>query len=210
MAWGRNSGDARCPRLYPGVLGSGQGEYKVILEANARGLRTLKLVNGQLDFVQPETLSKEQKAINVEWVKQNQADLMAAMRHREAVTGDGNILPYNEAQTPNRYCVYLGEGMNVSVAVTYDDAGYRYFHGAGRCRRRAIPEDMRLQRTLGHISALTNFAQTGKTPQDVLVVACGAGVTAGSFVPYGCNITIVDIESMVPHVCDAAVCRCES
>jgi spermidine synthase len=35
--------------------------------------------------------------------------------------------------------------------------------------------------------------------KDVLVVACGAGVTAGSFVPYDSNITIVDIEPMVPR-----------
>ena len=61
---------------------------------------------------------------------------------------------------PNRYCAYLGEGMNVSVAVTYDTAGYRYFHGAGKVQASSNPEDMRLQRTLGHISALTNFAQT--------------------------------------------------
>ncbi|HVT82414.1 MAG TPA: hypothetical protein VHM90_17360, partial [Phycisphaerae bacterium] len=101
----------------------------------------------------------------------------------------------------DRYAIYVGEGMNVSVAVTYDDQfpGYRYFHGAGKVQASSNPADMRLQRSLGHISALTNYAQTKQTPKDVLVVACGAGVTAGSFVPYDANITIVDIEPMVPR-----------
>jgi spermidine synthase len=38
---------------------------------------------------------------------------------------------------------------------------------------------MRLQRMLGHIPALLH-----PHPQSVLVVGCGAGVTAGSFVTY--------------------------
>jgi predicted membrane-bound spermidine synthase len=174
-------------------------EYAVIKDANAHGLRNLKLVNGQLVWNALDYFSVEQRVQEDAWIKRNQADLIAALRQREAVTGTGSILPYVENTSPNLYCVFLGEGMNVSVAVTYDNAGYRYFHGAGKVQASSNPEDMRLQRTLGHISALTNFAQTGKTPQDVLVVACGAGVTAGSFVPYDCNITIVDIEPMVPE-----------
>jgi spermidine synthase len=152
-----------------------------------------------LRYDAPTYLSAEQVATNNAWIDKNRKDLIGAMSHRQDAAGTGGIFPYDEKSTPNRYCVYLGEGMNVSVAVTYDDAGYRYFHGAGKVQASSNPADMRLQRTLGHISALTNFAQTGKTPQDVLVVACGAGVTAGSFVPYNANITIVDIEPMVPR-----------
>ena len=39
-----------------------------------------------------------------------------------------------------------------------------------------------------------------KDPKSVLVVACGAGVTAGSFVPYDSvkEIVICDIEPLVP------------
>jgi spermidine synthase len=85
--------------------------------------------------------------------------------------------------------------MNVTVAVTHDAWGYKYFHGAGKVQASSNPEDMRLQRMLGHLAALMK-----KDPEDVLVVACGAGVTAGSFVPYRSvkDITICDIEPMVP------------
>jgi spermidine synthase len=174
-------------------------EYRIVSQALSYGLRDLKLVAGKLDWKAPANLSKESADAKWAWINTNRADLTAALQHRADATGTGNLFPYDEKQSTNRYCVYLGEGMNVSVAVTYDPDGYRYFHGAGKVQASSNPDDMRLQRSLGHISALTNFAQTDKTPQDVLVVACGAGVTAGSFVPYGSNITIVDIEPMVPR-----------
>jgi spermidine synthase len=97
-------------------------------------------------------------------------------------------------------CLYVGEGMNVSVAVTRSSTGSRFFHGAGKVQASSQPQDMRLQRMLGHLSALAckNPAQV----QDVLVVACGAGVTAGSFVPYPSvrRITVCDIEPLVPKI----------
>jgi spermidine synthase len=54
---------------------------------------------------------------------------------------------------------------------------------------------MRLQRMLGHIPALVH-----PNPKTVLVVACGAGVTAGSFIPHPEveEIVICDIEPLVP------------
>jgi spermidine synthase len=96
---------------------------------------------------------------------------------------------------PDRYGLYVGEGRNVSVAVTkYGD--YTYFHGAGKVQASSMPQDMHLQRMLGHLSALI-----ARKNEKVLVVACGAGVTAGSFVPYPTvqSITICDIEPLVPH-----------
>jgi len=98
------------------------------------------------------------------------------------------------------YGIYVGEGMNVSVAVTKTTTGWRFFHGAGKVQATNVPKDMRLQRMLGHLSVLAQ-----KNPddvKDVLVVACGAGVTAGSFVPYPNikRITICDIEPLVPKV----------
>ena len=97
--------------------------------------------------------------------------------------------------TPDMYCTYIGEGMNVSVAVTMSTAGVRNFHGAGKVQASNDPHDMRLQRMLGHISALAH-----RNPESVLVVACGAGVTAGSFVLYPSikRIVICDIEPLVP------------
>jgi spermidine synthase len=93
------------------------------------------------------------------------------------------------------YCTFVGEGMNVSVAVTVDTRGVRNFHGAGKVQASTHPQDMRLQRLLGHLSALAR-----EKPEKVLVVACGAGVTAGSFVvhPEVKRIVICDIERLVP------------
>jgi spermidine synthase len=118
-----------------------------------------------------------------------------------------NQVPLNASPKPGdskydnayqRFCTYVGEGTNVSVAVTMDRNGLRYFHGAGKVQASSDPHDMRLQRMLGHLSALIQG-----NPNDVLVVACGAGVTAGTFVTYPTDvvkhITICDIEEIVPR-----------
>ncbi len=95
------------------------------------------------------------------------------------------------------FCTYVGEGTNISVAVTMTREGVRSFHGAGKIQASTLPIDMRLQRLLGHLPALVH-----KKPEKVLVVACGAGVTAGSFVvhPDVRRIVICDIEPLVPTV----------
>jgi spermidine synthase len=56
---------------------------------------------------------------------------------------------------------------------------------------------MRLQRMLGHIPALLH-----QQPRSVLIVGCGAGVTAGSFIihPTIQRIVICDIEPLIPQV----------
>jgi spermidine synthase len=93
--------------------------------------------------------------------------------------------------------LYSGEGMNSSVAVTEMANGVRNFHVSGKVEASSEPQDMRLQRMLGHIPALLHG-----NPRSVLVVGCGAGVTAGSFVPYpGVNrIVICEIEPLIPRV----------
>ncbi len=98
---------------------------------------------------------------------------------------------------PEVYCTYVGEGTNVSVAVTVNQQGVRSFHGAGKIQASTLAEDMRLQRMLGHIPALVH-----PQPRSVLVVACGAGITAGTFVvhPDVKRIVICDIEPLVPTV----------
>lgn len=98
---------------------------------------------------------------------------------------------------PDVYCTYVGEGTNVSVAVTLTREGVRSFHGAGKIQASTLTADMRLQRMLGHIPALVH-----KKPESVLVVACGAGVTAGSFLvhPDVKRVLICDIEPLVPNV----------
>jgi spermidine synthase len=75
--------------------------------------------------------------------------------------------------------------------------GVRNFHVAGKVEASSEPQDMRLQRMLGHISALLD-----RDPQSVLVVGFGAGVTAGSFVlhPGIKRIVICEIEPLIPKV----------
>lgn len=98
--------------------------------------------------------------------------------------------------TRDVFCTYLGEGVNGSVAVTQWSSGVRDFHSAGKVQASTDPQDMRLQRMLGHLSALAH-----PRPESVLVVACGAGVTAGTFVvhPSVKRIVICDIEPLVPR-----------
>ena len=97
---------------------------------------------------------------------------------------------------PDIFPIYVGEGLNGSVAVTQWTTGVRNFHSAGKVQASSDSRDMRLQRMLGHLSALTI-----NRPESVLVVACGAGVTAGSFVvhPEVKRIVICDIEPLVPR-----------
>ncbi len=96
---------------------------------------------------------------------------------------------------PTVFCTYVGEGTNDSVAVTVTREGVQSFHAAGKIQASTRPDDMRVQRMLGHIPALLH-----KKPRSVLVVACGAGVTAGTFLlhPDVERIVICDIEPLVP------------
>src|SRR5439155_4035246 len=92
---------------------------------------------------------------------------------------------------------YVEEGTASTVAVSLK-GNQRSFHVAGKVEASTMAADMRLQRLLGHLSAL---AHPG--PESVLVVGLGAGVTAGSFVvhPEIKRIVICEIE---PRVVPAA------
>lgn len=114
-----------------------------------------------------------------------------------AVTEEA-LVPQGKDVYPDIYCTYVGEGLDGSVAVTMNNEGVRSFHAAGKIQASSETHDMRLQRMLGHLSALVH-----SEPKSVLVVACGAGVTAGTFVLYPSvkRIVICDIEPLVPkHV----------
>jgi spermidine synthase len=94
--------------------------------------------------------------------------------------------------------LYTGEGMNASVAVTRTRADQTIsFHISGKVEASNGPEDMRVQRMLGHLPALVN-----PNPRSALVVGCGAGVTAGSLTVYPgiTNITICELEPLVPRL----------
>jgi spermidine synthase len=106
----------------------------------------------------------------------------------------GRYLPTRSALAD---MLYVGEGMNASVAVTLQDGGVRNFHVSGKVEASSESQDMRLQRMLGHLPALLH-----PKPRSVLVVGCGAGVTAGSFVvhPDVERIVICEIEPLIPQV----------
>jgi spermidine synthase len=93
--------------------------------------------------------------------------------------------------------LYAGEGLNSSIAVSESDGGVRNFHVSGKVEASTEVHDMRLQRMLGHMSALMH-----PEPHSVLVVGFGAGVTAGSFVlhPGVTRIVICEIEPLIPRM----------
>ncbi|HXT71177.1 MAG TPA: fused MFS/spermidine synthase [Vicinamibacterales bacterium] len=92
--------------------------------------------------------------------------------------------------------IYAEEGLNASVAVSEMSNGVRNYHNAGKVQASSEPQDMRLQRMLGHLTHLIP-----STPSNALVIGCGAGVTAGavSIGPRVKTMTIAEIEPLVPR-----------
>jgi spermidine synthase len=93
--------------------------------------------------------------------------------------------------------IYVDEGITASVAVSRTPSGVLNYHNAGKVQASSEPQDMKLQRMLGHITTLVP-----KNPAKVLVIGCGAGVTAGavSIDPMVKDQTIAEIEPLVPRV----------
>ena len=93
--------------------------------------------------------------------------------------------------------IYMGEGWNATVAVTRLPGGVLNYHNAGKVQASSEPQDMRLQRMLGHMTTLVP-----RQAKKVLVIGCGAGVTAGavSIDPAVEHQTIAEIEPLVPKV----------
>ncbi|MEO8259156.1 MAG: fused MFS/spermidine synthase [Acidobacteriota bacterium] len=93
--------------------------------------------------------------------------------------------------------IYKGEGMMASVAVSRLSSGVLNYHNAGKIQASSEPQDMRLQRMLGHLTTL--LPAQAKT---VMVIGFGAGATAGaaSIEPRLEQETIVEIEPLVPKV----------
>ncbi|MEP6619682.1 MAG: fused MFS/spermidine synthase [bacterium] len=92
--------------------------------------------------------------------------------------------------------VFVGEGMNSSMAVSRLPNGVLNYHNAGKVQASSEPQDMRLQRMLGHLTTLLP-----KGAKSVLNIGCGAGVTAGavSISPMVNKLTIAEIEPLVPY-----------
>ena len=91
--------------------------------------------------------------------------------------------------------LYVGEGLTASVAVTREPSGVLTYHNAGKTQASTYPQDLRLQRMLGHLSTLV-----ADSPADVLVIGLGAGITAGavSIDPAVERVVVAEIEPLVP------------
>jgi spermidine synthase len=97
--------------------------------------------------------------------------------------------------SPNAKVLEVQEGMNSSLAITRVSDGSLQISVAGHVEATNEPFDMSLQRMIGHIPALIH-----PKPVKVLGIGFGAGVSAGSFVPYDSvkSITVVEMEPKVP------------
>ncbi len=91
--------------------------------------------------------------------------------------------------------LYVGEGMNGSIAISRFPDGTLSYHNAGKVQASSEPQDLRAERMVGHLTTLIP-----ENPKNVLVIACGAGVMAGaaSLDPRVKHVTIVEIEPLVP------------
>ncbi len=90
--------------------------------------------------------------------------------------------------------LFRGEGINSSVVIL-ERGGLRQFYVSGKAEASSAPADMRLERMMGHVPALLH-----PNPRRVLTVGFGAGVTAGSFVPYPDvqSLVICELEPLIP------------
>src|SRR5437764_4635996 len=104
---------------------------------------------------------------------------------------------YSATRVGQADVIYVGEGLNASVAVSRLSNGVLNYHNAGKVQASSEPQDMRLQRMLGHLTTLVP-----EQARSVLVIGCGAGVTAGavSIDPAVERETIAEIEPLVPRV----------
>jgi spermidine synthase len=116
--------------------------------------------------------------------------LLVAYGRYSATWLDPNGDPINEV-------IYSGEGVTAAVAVSRTPYGVLNYHNAGKVQASSEPQDMRLQRMLGHMTTLVP-----ENPSKVLVIGCGAGVTAGavSIDPLVTDQIIAEIEPLVPFV----------
>lgn len=99
------------------------------------------------------------------------------------------------ALSPYAKVLEVQEGRNSSLAISRTSDGSLQISVAGHVEATNEPFDMSLQRMIGHIPALIHPG-----PAKVLGIGFGAGVSAGSFVPYASvkSITVVEMEPKVP------------
>lgn len=89
--------------------------------------------------------------------------------------------------------VHMAEGLSASVAVSRQADGTLTYHNAGKAQASTYPQDMRLQRMLGHLTTLVP-----EHGQSYLVIGLGAGITAGavSADPGAARVVVAEIEPL--------------
>ena len=126
------------------------------------------------------------------------AAMMAAWLARNVTKVPGILVAYGRyaaSRLGQADVIDMREGWNASIAVTRLSNGVLNYHNAGKVQASSEPQDMRLQRMLGHMTTLIP-----KDPKRVLTIGFGAGVTAGavSIEPRLEQLTIAEIEPLVP------------
>ncbi|MEO0586485.1 MAG: fused MFS/spermidine synthase [Planctomycetota bacterium] len=111
--------------------------------------------------------------------------LIVGGRYERSITGGVNPL------------IDYAEGVAAPVGVSRQHDGDMSLWVSGKIVASSLPEDMRLQRMLGHLAALKHGE-----PRSVLIVGLGTGMTAGSFVlhPSVERIVICEIEPRVAEL----------
>lgn len=89
--------------------------------------------------------------------------------------------------------VYMREGLSASIAVSRQPSGALTYHNAGKAQASTYPQDMRLQRMLGHLTTLV--PENGRS---YLVIGLGAGITAGAvgIDPRAERVVVADLEPL--------------
>jgi spermidine synthase len=102
----------------------------------------------------------------------------------------GRFLPTRAAGAE---IIYMDEGLAASVAVSRQRNGALTYHNAGKAQASTYPQDMRLQRMLGHLATLV--PENGRS---YLVIGLGAGITAGavSLDPHAQRVLVADLEAL--------------
>jgi spermidine synthase len=192
--FGAIAGAILTPLLFIPLVGT-QGAQRILIVAAtvSAGLATWPLPRRSVGA----TVRRAPRAgVRLVLVSLLTAGVMAATVSRvpAGLVAWGRLLPwYGEPRA-----LYVGEGINASIAVTEESNGWRNFHVSGKVEASTEPQDMRLQRLLGHLTALMHE----RGPKSALVVGFGAGVTAGaiSIHPSVERMVICELEPLVPEV----------
>lgn len=110
----------------------------------------------------------------------------------------GELIAYGRRMALNAgqsKVLYVGEGINSSVAITEWPNNTIYVNVNGHVEATTEIYDMKLQRMVGHLPAILH-----PDPKSVLGIGFGAGVSAGTFTRYPGirKITICEIEPLIP------------